>query len=670
MKAWFILTSSESNNLPPAKSLPVKLVEVLSSGYMIVGVIGSGRISTTLRLRHKLTGKDEAAKYLNDEYADDPEVVRRFERVYDNLVGLHHDGILKAGECSESGFTPPFILMKYMRHSLTAVLAGNGRLSEKQSLALLLQLAEALRYAHDNGIIHGGIEPNDVFLSVDKDNSGSGEVLASTCISDFGMSRVGPGPGANEALGATGESFGNVRYMSPEQCKGLLPDARSDVYSLGCLSFEMLTGRPVYALGTDLEVMLSHSGLANDILLEGMQAGGVSQPLCQLVDSMLAKAPEDRPATMQVLVEKLQDLGARADDLKFDAARYDFSDEDEIPGQVVVTGVNPQMAPAGGRPRPESESGGAANSNGSANGKPAGGRFKHPKSHSNLDPGQAKDVALDLKDKEAQPTLKVVEEKLIDFSPVPAVLGESGEAVPEYVFTTPTNLNASVNGDAVGNSQKNAEEDFRHFRQNVIGALLLIVVGTLALVTYHEWSAPPNSENSMHTMQAFNADFDDDDGATSKKDKALFNERFVANTPESRKAIVSMGLSAFRPLEAKMASTNAEERLEAVSILDDLVKQSPADVSGHYAQPERMAHLTGLAVSAADPKEQESLARCLGFLAANDTFAAEYLSEKMEMSKEEKEKTTIALACKLWRQADPKADFGKLEDALRKYPVK
>ncbi len=212
------MTSSESNNLPPAKSLPIKLVEVLSSGYMILGVIGSGRISTTLRLRHKLTGKDEAAKYLNDEYADDPEVVRRFERVYDNLVGLHHDGILKAGECSESGFTPPFILMKYMRHNLTAVLAGNGRLSEKQSLALLLQLAEALKYAHDNGIIHGGIEPNDVFLLVDKDKSGSGEVLASTCISDFGMSRVGPGPGANEALGATGESFGNVRYMN---AKGL-----------------------------------------------------------------------------------------------------------------------------------------------------------------------------------------------------------------------------------------------------------------------------------------------------------------------------------------------------------------------------------------------------------------------------------------------------------------
>lgn len=636
------MTSSESNNLPPAKSLPIKLVEVLSAGYMIVGVIGSGRISTTLRLRHKMTGKDEAAKYLNDEYADDPEVVRRFERVYDNLVGLHHDGILKALECSQAGFTPPFILMKYMRHNLTSVLAGNGRLTEAQSLALLLQLAEALKYAHENGIIHGGIEPNDVFLSADKDG------VVTVSLSDFGMSRVGPGQGTNEALGATGESFGNVRYMSPEQCKGHLPDARSDIYSLGCLAFEMLTGRPVYALGTDLEVMLSHSGLANDILLEGMQARGISQPLCQLVDAMLAKLPEERPASMQMLVERLQGMGAKREDLKFDPARYDFSEEDEIPGQVVVTGVNPQIAPPpGDRARPES--------GGEAGRKK---RFKHPKSHANLESGKAKDVALDLAEKEAQPSLKVVQDKLIDFSPVPSVLSEAGDAVPEYVFTTPSNLPAEA--DKGGKIDKSAEDDFRHFRQNVIGVLLLVAIGTLALVTYHEWSAPPKPENSLVEFQSQY----DEDGVTSEKDRALFRKHFTENTPQSRQAIVFMGLSAFRPLEKKLASTNADERLEAITILDDLVKQSPENVHSHYSQPERMAYLTGLTVSTTDAKAQEVLARCLGYLAASDTFRAEYLSEKLELSKDARERKTIALASKLWRQANPQMQFGKLEEAL------
>ncbi len=287
----------------------------------------SGRITETYLVKKRAEPRSLVLRVLKPPFLADPTVRRRFERVYTSLSRLNHRSIMPvfagglataAGEASAgvtnagvgsdlgrgsaAGFV--YLLLPYHRRSLKLVLKQLGRFQEKTSLQLLCEIAQALAYAHEHGIVHGGIEPDDVFLkaAIDKDNS------LEVIVSDFGMNRVGADAVAPGAQVGTGESFGSVRYMSPEQCRGQKPDARSDVYSLACLAFEMLTGEVVYAMGSQLEAMLSQAEMERDLLIERLRSSGVSEGTIELLASMLARESKDRPADMKVVAARLKAL--------------------------------------------------------------------------------------------------------------------------------------------------------------------------------------------------------------------------------------------------------------------------------------------------------------------------------------------------------------------------
>lgn len=315
----------------------------------------SGRITETYLVKKRSEARSLVLRVLKPPFLADPTVRRRFERVYTSLSRLNHRSIMPvfagglvtaagadlgdagvAGAVSElrpeaesagatggvvvdstadvagrlvdgvtgtaAGFV--YLLLPYHRRSLKLVLKQLGRFQEKTSLQLLYEIAQALAYAHEHGVVHGGIEPDDVFLKAAIDSDKSLEVI----VSDFGMNRVGADAVAPGAQVGTGESFGSVRYMSPEQCRGQKPDARSDVYSLACLAFEMLTGEVVYAMGSQLEAMLSQADMERDLLIERLRSSGVSEGTIELLSSMLARESKDRPADMKVVAARLKAL--------------------------------------------------------------------------------------------------------------------------------------------------------------------------------------------------------------------------------------------------------------------------------------------------------------------------------------------------------------------------
>jgi serine/threonine protein kinase len=186
--------------------------------------------------------------------------------------------------------------------------------------------------------VHGGIEPDDVFLKAATKNDKDNEL--EVIVSDFGMNRVGADAAAPGAQVGTGESFGSVRYMSPEQCRGQKPDARSDVYSLACLAFEMLTGEVVYAMGSQLEAMLSQAEMERDLLIERLRSSGVSEGTIELLSSMLARESKDRPADMKVVAARLKALwqAAPSGDAVSLGALLSESDLDSSRGEFEATG--------------------------------------------------------------------------------------------------------------------------------------------------------------------------------------------------------------------------------------------------------------------------------------------------------------------------------------------
>lgn len=287
-----------------AQSLPEALRERFESTHQVMECLGTGRVTQVYLLREKATGQLQALKILNPRCRGDAVVKRRFSRACIALVGLRHEHILRVLEIAPPDFDEPYMLTRYHgRNSLADMMQTYRAMHESDVVSIFYALARALHFAHEYGVVHGGLEPTDIFIL-------RGDFLQlKPILADFGMSLVGADfNSSTRGQALTGESFGNVRYMSPEQCRGEAPNAKSDIYSLGCLMFEALSGQPAFALGTPLEVMLSHASGSSDFLIAQLAALDISEPLVQIVSSMLAPHPGQRPASMGAVAARLKEL--------------------------------------------------------------------------------------------------------------------------------------------------------------------------------------------------------------------------------------------------------------------------------------------------------------------------------------------------------------------------
>ncbi len=239
---------------PPSKEerQAQKLVgTIIAEHYEIQSLVGLGGMSVVYRARHTLLGRTVAIKLLHEHLVAREQNLARFQQearaashlTHPHIIGVHEFGVTPAGQ--------PFLVMDYVKGaSLGDLIEREGRLAPERALPIFRQICSALAHAHGKGIIHRDIKPSNVMLVEEGDQSDLVKLV------DFGIAKLLPGHELEgERLTQTGEVFGSPVYMSPEQCTGKALDPRSDIYSLGCVMYEVLTGSPPFAGANPLETM-------------------------------------------------------------------------------------------------------------------------------------------------------------------------------------------------------------------------------------------------------------------------------------------------------------------------------------------------------------------------------------------------------------------------------
>ncbi len=223
------------------------------SRFTVLERIGAGGMGSVYKVQESSTGKTLAIKTLQLDLVGDAAARKRFEQEAQSAINLNHPNLVSVFEHGTTSDGTPYIVMDYVEgKNLAAIIAEEGALETQRASNIFMQMAEALSYAHDNGIIHRDIKPTNVIITKTND-------FESVRLVDFGLAMVMPSAGRETRdLTQTSEVFGSPHYMSPEQCLGFKIDERSDIYSFGCLMYECLTGGPPFAGNNPVQLVVKH----------------------------------------------------------------------------------------------------------------------------------------------------------------------------------------------------------------------------------------------------------------------------------------------------------------------------------------------------------------------------------------------------------------------------
>ena len=223
---------------------------LLSGRYLLDELVGSGGMAEVYRARDLRLNRIIAVKMLRSDLASDQVFRERFRREAQSAASLSHRSIIAVhdtGEDVAGQVRAPYIVMEYQDgRTLDALLRDSGRLRPERALEITDGILRALDYSHRNGIVHRDIKPSNVMVT------GEGDVK----VMDFGIARSMSG--SQSTITQTGEVIGTALYMSPEQARGERVDARSDLYSAGCVLYELLTGRPPFTGGSAVAIAYQH----------------------------------------------------------------------------------------------------------------------------------------------------------------------------------------------------------------------------------------------------------------------------------------------------------------------------------------------------------------------------------------------------------------------------
>ena len=267
--------------------------ELLGSRYQLRNQIARGGMTDVFLGHDTLLSRPVAIKRLFPEFATDPSFVERFRREATAAANLSHPNIVAVYDWGSAEGTY-YIVMEYIEgHSLAELLRSGGPLAPERAAEIAMDVAEALGFAHSNGVIHRDVKPSNVLLSPD------GQVK----VTDFGIAIVAFG-GAEANLTQTGAVMGTATYFSPEQAQGKPLDHRSDLYSLGIVLYEMLCGRPPFTGDTSVAIAYKHVQQA----VPSPSSLGVLLPesLEAIAMKLLAKNPEERYPTAKDVIRDLR----------------------------------------------------------------------------------------------------------------------------------------------------------------------------------------------------------------------------------------------------------------------------------------------------------------------------------------------------------------------------
>ena len=261
-------------------------------GFRIEALIGRGGMGQVYRAKQLNLDRKVALKVLAPELAADHRFRHRFLRESRIAAGIDHPNVIPIYEAGEDDGVL-YLAMRYVEgFDLATLLEREGRLDPTRTMAIMSQVADALDVAHARGLVHRDVKPANVLLAPAAPGS-----VEHCYLCDFGLIKE---MDAETALTATDQFVGTVPYVAPEQIEGRTIDGRTDVYSLGCVIFQCLTGSVPYEGKTDVEVVFAH--LRDPPPLVSSRVSGLPAALDGILARAMAKAKEDRYPTCSALV--------------------------------------------------------------------------------------------------------------------------------------------------------------------------------------------------------------------------------------------------------------------------------------------------------------------------------------------------------------------------------
>ncbi len=259
----------------------------LSDRYEVGEILGFGGMSEVHLARDLRLHRDVAVKVLRADLARDPSFYLRFRREAQNAAALNHPAIVAVYDTGEAETTTgplPYIVMEYVDGvTLRDIVHNDGPMPPRRALEVIADACQALNFSHQHGIIHRDVKPANIMIS----KAGAVKVM------DFGIARAIADSGTS--VTATSAVIGTAQYLSPEQARGESVDARSDVYSLGCVLYEILTGEPPFV--GDSPVAVAYQHVREDPIPPSQKNPQLPPELDAVVLKALAKNPDNRYQT-------------------------------------------------------------------------------------------------------------------------------------------------------------------------------------------------------------------------------------------------------------------------------------------------------------------------------------------------------------------------------------
>lgn len=282
---------------------------IIDGKYELLEFVNSGGWSIVYKARHSALDQLVAIKILHWHLSNDEEKTKRFAQEAKAASQINHPSVIRV---LDYGFLPnqqPYLVMEYLEgDDLAVILKREQRIAPEKVIEIFSQICGGLAVSHEKGIVHRDLKPSNIMLVFEKEGAPIVKLV------DFGIAKT-MSEMEKEHLTRTGETVGTPTYMSPEQCMGRPLDARSDIYSLGCVLYECLTGKPIYESTVTPEVMHKHVYDMPAPFSEVCPEQRIPPRVEEIVFKALAKEPEHRYQSAPELKHDLDLLSFGSDDI-------------------------------------------------------------------------------------------------------------------------------------------------------------------------------------------------------------------------------------------------------------------------------------------------------------------------------------------------------------------
>jgi serine/threonine protein kinase len=307
--------------------------------YKIIDTIGHGGMGIIYKANDRADGSFVALKVLRADLMVDPSNVERFKQEAAAVRSLRHPNLIALREFGVSRFGQPFLAMDYIEGvELRDVLKRSGHLSTPQFINVFTQICQALAYAHEQGLVHRDLKPGNIMLVKPEGAQESVKII------DFGIAKSMHENTGTSSITTFGHFLGSPAYMSPEQCGGAVLDARSDIYSLGCVMYEALTGTLPFHHDNILKIIfaqLNDSAAPFSVVSPGLD---VPIALEEIIFKCLQKSPDDRYQSARELCEELWEFAAGGKAIRAQLSASQQMNEIKLGAPDGTVAVHPQAA--------------------------------------------------------------------------------------------------------------------------------------------------------------------------------------------------------------------------------------------------------------------------------------------------------------------------------------